>query len=263
MSDRDGKIGARFPHAATIQRHERSGALPPHPAKVLQRRVVPVAVTKAVAPHPAQVARPFDARGLGVAQRARAQVVAFTGTNPITELQTMSEVFRLFAKVDDSTIQEVQAMWYKHATGDSLSLAVSANNTVGDKNAALSIGKGRTKAHQETKKYPRGAMGEAKPHVGSRSDLTFPSATVILGKSHAEQNLLAWIASRLTTESVFYIAGTKDPCTQCQPRLSGYQNRLVLAGYANMFTYHDGGVNQGVLESNVKDQVDYQTLAIP
>lgn len=45
--------------------------------------------------------------------------------------------------------------------------------------------------------------------------------------------------------------------------MRGYQARLVQAGHDGMFTYHDGGVNQAVLEKDVKDQVDDQALNVP
>lgn len=211
----------------------------------------------ALPPHPAARARALAA----VAQRMQAQ--PYTGQNPIVELQAMSTVFRLFAKADDTTVQEVQAMWYKIAANDPLALAVSANNTSGDRNAVTSITAGRQKAVNAKAKYPPGALGQAKKQLNTQADATLGSATLVTGRSHAEQNLLAWIAPKLTADSVFYIAGTKDPCTQCQPRLSGYQNRLVLLGYDNMFTYHDGGDNQDVLANDVRDQVDPQMLDVP
>jgi hypothetical protein len=291
MGDTNGKIGALPPHVATLQRHERPGALPPHPAKVMQRRVAPFAVSQAQTPHPAQGVRtrespphaahpawPLGAlvqrsagpggeeRRGGIAQRARvmpAAPAAYTGVAPIAELQDISEAFRAFAKAKDTTTQEVQAMWYKHATGGALQLAVSANNTAGGKGAVNAIDEGLKMALLEKKKYPGGAIGTAKGYLNSSAHLTYASAKLVGGCSHAEQNLLKWIAPNLTAESVFYIAGTKDPCTQCKPRMSGYQALLVTAGHANMFTYHDGGANQAVLESDVKEQVDYQALAVP
>ncbi|MCH9686605.1 MAG: DUF4157 domain-containing protein [Deltaproteobacteria bacterium] len=221
----------------------------------------------------AAMARQFMARalrrgGLGrrsaIAQRSALAVPkAYTGEDPIAELQAIAEAFRAFAKAEDTTIQEVQAMWFKLAAKDDLELAVSANNTSGEKRAVEAIAAGLKKATADTNKHARGAIGTAKTYLSTPAHATHDTATPVPGRSHAEQNLLRWIAPRLTKESVFYIAGTKDPCTQCLPRLSAYFERLKSAGYAKMFTYHDGGRHQRVEEKDVKDQVDPKALDLP
>ncbi|MCX4244144.1 hypothetical protein [Paraliomyxa miuraensis] len=181
----------------------------------------------------------------------------------MTELQAIGEAFRAFAKAEDTTIQEVQAMWYRLGAEGPLLLAASANNTSGERNAVDAIASGLAKAQNDRTRYPRGALGTAKGYLDTRAHASFPNATLVSGRSHAEQNLLRWIAPQLTRDSVFYIAGTKDPCSQCKPRMRGYQQRLTQAGHANMFQYGDGGRNQNVLERDVRDQVDVDALEVP
>lgn len=227
---------------------ERPGAPLAHPATLIQPRAIP---------------RGVGYRGSALQRMMGVFQKSYTGTDPKDELRDMGIVFRDFAKVANGNIQEVQAMWYAINRWDEYSLAVSANASNHDQNAvdAIATGIATTLANQDV--HPAQAIVTARAHLYGRAHATWPPAQLVRGQSHAEQNLLAWIAQHITADSTFIIAGSKDPCTQCLPKLTAYRQRLIARGYLRMFTFLDGGQNQVVPAQNLATQVDPAALRVP
>jgi hypothetical protein len=247
---------------------------PPHPATVAQRREVPFGAVKRLPPHPATVVQQREGRWLltprGAEARAaqrmelveqqEAQPTDFIKDNPQSGLVEFSEACLTFAKASDGTVQEVQAMWYRLSTDGPWALAVSANSAGHDRYAVNAIEAGILVATNIKGHGKKQAEKNAKALLASRSKKAIAVATTVTGKSHAEQNLLRWIAPQLTTTSAFYIYGTKNPCSQCRPRLARYQARLEGTGAQFFFKDQRG---QDVEEDAVKEQVVANDLAIP
>jgi hypothetical protein len=109
-------------------------------------------------------------------------------------LKNFSESCLAFAKVADGCVQEVQSMWYQLEEKGGYKLAVSANNSGHAKDAVTAIEKGVVTV-KGTKGYGgKAAVTTAKSKLTSDFEVLLKAATLVGGCSHAEQNLLRWIA---------------------------------------------------------------------
>jgi hypothetical protein len=174
-------------------------------------------------------------------------------------LKKMCDVALALAKAEDSTVMEVQAMYYRVDKSGKFQLAISANNARCVPEIVDLIQQGLTNsAHYNARAAKAQAEALHQLEVVPDFAVVFRDVIKVKGNSHAEQNLLKSIVTKLKSHCRIYIYGTKPPCNQCRLVLDGYKARLG-SDDRLLYSTAKGDINVRAFDG----QLDPSTLALP